>query len=110
MSVELDNLDPRELQLLVEKANKLIEVKKKSQAEDVRKKLLAMARDAGYDLHELFNLPGKSAVDGKVRRPARPKYLSPTGDGKTWTGRGLKPKWVVAHLEGGGTLESLLIK
>jgi DNA-binding protein H-NS len=36
-----------------------------------------------------------------------PKYRGP--DGETWTGRGLKPKWLQAALEEGKKLEDFLI-
>ena len=43
-----------------------------------------------------------------ARRPVAPKYRNPeTGD--TWTGRGLKPKWVEAALAAGKSLDDLLI-
>ena len=43
-----------------------------------------------------------------ARRPVAPKYRNPeTGD--TWTGRGLKPKWVEASLAAGKSLGELLI-
>lgn len=36
------------------------------------------------------------------------KFVNPaTGD--TWTGRGIKPKWLVAALEAGHTLESFAV-
>jgi DNA-binding protein H-NS len=38
-----------------------------------------------------------------------PKYRDPAS-GKTWTGRGLKPKWVTEALESGKTLDDLAIK
>ncbi|MFM2054871.1 MAG: hypothetical protein RL456_2908 [Pseudomonadota bacterium] len=37
------------------------------------------------------------------------KYRDPDS-GSTWTGRGLKPRWLVAALEGGRTLEEFLVE
>jgi len=42
----------------------------------------------------------------KVKKPVAIKYRS--GE-NTWTGRGMKPKWIVKHVEGGGKLEDLLV-
>lgn len=50
---------------------------------------------------------GKSAAKGKL--PA--KYVNPADPSQTWAGgKGPKPKWVVKHLDGGGSLDDLLIK
>lgn len=55
-----------------------------------------------------------SAPDGAVAPPdAGPsgqlvKYRCPQTL-QTWSGRGLKPKWVQAHINNGGTLEDLLV-
>ena len=38
-----------------------------------------------------------------------PKYRDPES-GSTWSGRGLKPKWVTAALESGKSLDDLAIK
>jgi DNA-binding protein H-NS len=46
----------------------------------------------------------KHALAGKK---IAPKYRGP--DGQTWTGRGLKPRWLVEALKGGKKIESFLI-
>lgn len=57
--------------------------------------------------------PGVAASEPKEsseppRRPVAPKYRRPeTGD--TWTGRGIRPKWVEAALVAGKSLDDLLI-
>lgn len=49
--------------------------------------------------------PGDHPMKGKS---VAPKYRGPGGE--TWTGRGLKPKWLVAALETGSKMEDFLIK
>lgn len=39
----------------------------------------------------------------------KPKYRNPRNKGETWAGRGLKPKWIVAALQGGRKLEDFAI-
>jgi len=58
------------------------------------------------------NMPPE--VKGKVARASgvkgvaiAPKYRSPAGE--TWTGRGLQPRWLVAAMAAGATLESFRI-
>ena len=46
----------------------------------------------------------KSALAGKK---VAPKYRGP--DGETWTGRGLKPRWLMEALKGGKKIEQFLI-
>tara|TARA_R110000868_G_scaffold587_3_gene4235 strand:+ start:1043 stop:1360 length:318 start_codon:yes stop_codon:yes gene_type:complete len=41
------------------------------------------------------------------RGPVAPKYRSDTGD--TWSGRGLKPRWLTAAMAGGARLEQFAI-
>ena len=47
---------------------------------------------------------GKSALAGKK---VAPKYRGPSGE--TWSGRGLKPRWLAAALKDGKKLEDFLI-
>lgn len=46
----------------------------------------------------------KHALAGKK---VAPKYRGP--DGQTWTGRGLKPRWLVEALKGGKKIDAFLI-
>ena len=50
----------------------------------------------------------KSRQPSQERRKVAPKYRDPV-TGSTWTGRGLKPRWVTAALEAGKSLSDLAI-
>ncbi|WP_287961779.1 H-NS histone family protein [Alcanivorax sp.] len=56
---------------------------------------------------ERYPLKGKG---GKPRGTVPPKYRNPDNPSETWTGRGRKPRWVVAALERGLTLDDLRIR
>jgi DNA-binding protein H-NS len=46
------------------------------------------------------------------RRPypkVAPKYRNPAKPSETWSGRGKKPKWVIAQLQAGKTLDDLAV-
>jgi DNA-binding protein H-NS len=63
-------------------------------------------------LAKLEGLGGKKGRSGRggsvlAGKKIAPKYRGP--DGETWTGRGLKPKWLQAALEDGKTTEDFLI-
>ena len=63
-------------------------------------------------LQKLSGFGGKGARTGRRGHPlagkkVAPKYRGPGGE--TWTGRGLKPKWLAAALKDGKKLEDFLI-
>ena len=52
--------------------------------------------------------PAKSKQGVKAGSKVAAKYLDPA-TGSKWTGRGLKPKWLSAALEGGKSLQDFAI-
>ena len=50
--------------------------------------------------------PRSSSLRGNV---VAPKYRNPENPSETWAGRGLKPKWLTAALQGGRKLEHFAI-
>jgi DNA-binding protein H-NS len=71
--------------------------------------VLSTMNEAGLTIQDVEGAlrQSKYGRDG-VRRPVAPKYLD-AETGATWTGRGLKPKWLVAALATGRSLESFAI-
>lgn len=55
--------------------------------------------------------PQRQARAATARRNGRPpvRFRHPT-TGETWTGRGLRPRWVMEALEGGMTMDQLEIE
>jgi len=84
---ELMNLEGEILRLKTEKQS--------SERAALKEKLTAIAKDAGFDIQELF---GK-AKKGKGSVP--PKYRDPKNPENTWTGRGRPPRWLAAAMKGG---------
>ncbi|PXW98167.1 DNA-binding protein H-NS [Sphaerotilus hippei] len=66
--------------------------------------------DHGVTLADLGAKAGKpvKAPAGDVTRKVAPKYRDPN-TGETWSGRGLKPKWLSAALETGRTLDEFAV-
>jgi DNA-binding protein H-NS len=61
-------------------------------------------------LKELSGFSGgqkATAASGLKGRKVAAKYRGPSGE--TWSGRGLKPRWVVASIKGGKKLDDFLI-
>jgi len=72
-----------------------------SRAEDLQRELnrLNGAHSAGSN--------GADNSPKAQRRKIAPKYRGPDGD--TWTGRGIKPRWLTSALNDGKKLEDFLI-
>lgn len=49
------------------------------------------------------------AAGSEVRKPVAAKFRN-NATGETWSGRGLKPKWLSAAIEGGAKVEDFLIE
>lgn len=68
----------------------------------------SLMSEHGITVEELSRGGRKSGGEGKAGSTVAPKYRDPA-TGKTWTGRGLKPKWVKEALDSGKSLEDLTI-
>jgi len=77
--------------------------KKQEVADKVRK----LALDNGLNISDLVAAEKTKAK--KPRGKVAPKYKNPENGSETWTGRGRQPRWVASALEGGKTLDELLI-
>lgn len=96
---DMDYITLRKHQLLIEG----LIVTKRSEAAAKFKQALD---EAGFTAEDLNAVP---APAGKVRKPAKPKYQNPANPDEVWSGRGKPPKWMQAHLEGGGEKDAYLI-
>ena len=86
----------------------------------LREQVDAVLRDRRAELHEklaLLNGDQNGRLRGRSHgaegsslkgRKIPPKYRSRSGE--TWTGRGTKPRWLVAALKRGKKLDSFLIR
>ena len=60
------------------------------------------------DLSAKVGRPAMAAPSGEPVRKVAAKYRN-TATGETWSGRGLKPKWLTAAIEGGRKLEDFAV-
>jgi DNA-binding protein H-NS len=99
MAIDLNTLSSQELDELISAA---AEQKRRVQRErigEVRRKLMALAKEEGYSIEELFG-DGRRASAAKGR-PVPAKYRNPDDPSQTWSGRGKRPRWFVDALEAG---------
>jgi len=84
---ELAQMEARIARLKVEKAN--------DERDALRQRIVAMVKEAGFQMSDLFGKgrKGNGAVAVKFRDPQNPE--------NTWTGRGRMPRWMVAATKGG---------
>ncbi len=126
MSIDLDNYSAKELAALIAQASqRQKKLKKRKPAAGVRKRITAIAREAGYTVAELFGgaVVAKAPAAAKPGRPAKktrksskagtkvaPKYRNPDNHDQTWAARGKQPLWLAAEIAKGRKLEEFAIK
>lgn len=116
MKAELKNMTRKQLEKLrgdVDAAIKALDAKDKKAA---LKAARAAAKKHGFELDELTGAPAEKAPrkprakkGGDGRAKVEPKFRNPNNADETWSGRGRSPKWMVAHLEAGGSKEDCAI-
>ena len=107
MKVDLQKLSYRELVELKGKIGQAIEAKKSAEKTNIKKKVKELIEGAGFDVGDIVG--GTSSKSLKGRKVAA-KFRNPKNPEETWTGRGRQPKWLVAELARGRSLNSFRIK
>lgn len=107
---QLSALSYAELTQLRAELAKLIEERAEQERQDLLTQMNELARERGFTGLDAV-MTAKSDNSGKQRKrgTVAPKYRNPQNEAEIWTGRGRKPKWVIAALEAGGSLEDMLI-
>ena len=98
---KIDRLSYAELNELRARIEDKIAEKRAEEQEKLRAKVAELAAEAGLSLEEVVTKKGRDRRRGKVAA----KYRNPKNPSQTWTGRGRKPKWLVAELDKGKKLE-----
>lgn len=104
MTIELHNLNLKELKDLQSQVAKAIMTFEERKRQEAISFLEEKARAFGFNLNELV-----ASAPVKKRKPAKAKYANPQNSAETWTGRGRKPRWVEAALKSGKSLDDLMI-
>ncbi len=95
-SKNIENMSFAELAAMQARIERAKIEKQGAERAAVKQKLMDIAKEAGFDLRDLFNGSGKGKR-GKVAV----KYRDPKDPSNTWTGRGRMPLWMVAATKGG---------
>ena len=101
-----DDLESMPLKDLIElevRVKKAIAIAKERERVEIKQQIETLAQEAGFAVNELFAGRGNK---GKI---VAPKYMNPDNKSETWTGRGRKPRWLVAKIDQGASLEDFAI-
>lgn len=102
---DYQNLSENELRAMIERA----EVALKNKQANKRKETIAKIKElaASINVHVEIYEEGKKATRNTAKVPV--KYRHPKDSGKTWTGRGMTPKWLRELLDNGHHLEEFKV-
>ncbi|QOZ13337.1 H-NS histone family protein [Bradyrhizobium sp. CCBAU 51765] len=109
---DLEAMDFEELWLLHEELTKILAEKITAEKRELEKRLAQLNQPEQFAESE----SGGAAATGPGQPPRRkypkvvPKYFNPLKPTETWSGRGKQPRWLVAALQSGHTLEEFRIR
>ncbi|MCK1604582.1 H-NS histone family protein [Bradyrhizobium sp. 166] len=108
---DLEAMDFEELWLLHEELTKILAEKITVEKRELEKRL------AQLNQPDQFGEAERRAASAGTSEPPRrkypkvvPKYFNPLQPTETWSGRGKQPRWLVAALQSGHTLEEFRIR
>jgi DNA-binding protein H-NS len=93
---ELQGMPVKELIELRSEVDDLIREKRVSERQELRHKIEAMAREAGLSVSDILGGRGRRGGGARKGSKIAPKYRNPKNPSETWTGRGRRPRWMVA--------------
>jgi len=105
MKIDLDKMNLKELQDLKNKVEIAIASFESKKIEEAQHKVKQVLDEMGLTLDDL-----KETKVKRTKKASPPKYAHSENPELTWSGRGRKPNWVIAHLDQGLPLDDLLIK
>jgi DNA-binding protein H-NS len=107
---DLEAMDFEELWLLHEELTKILAEKITAEKQELEKRLAQLNRPEPVGDTEA------SSTEASIGQPPRrkypkvvPKYYNPLQPTETWSGRGKQPRWLVAALQSGHTLDEFRI-
>ena len=105
--IDLDRMDFDELWLMHEELTVVLAQKITAEKLELEKRL-ARLNHANLN-SEVESSSAESRTDRRKYPKVLPKYCNPSAPNETWSGRGKQPRWLVAAIRSGHTLEDFLI-
>jgi DNA-binding protein H-NS len=104
-TINVDKMSLKDLLELEAKVQKAVSNARERERAEIKQKVEAIVQTAGFSVSELFGSRG-----GARGKSVAAKYVNPDDRTQTWTGRGRKPKWLVAKIEKGAKLEDFAVR
>ncbi len=111
-NLDLEAMDFDELWLMHERLTKILSEKITAEKLELEKRLAHLRRAEPTDDRHQSQVRGQRPSDAPRRKYPKvlPKYYNPAVPAQTWSGRGKMPRWLVAALNAGRTLEDFKIE
>jgi DNA-binding protein H-NS len=105
-SVDLESMSLEELWSLHEKASAILSARIKAEKEQLEKRLAVLNR--GMDAGRPAEIQPHGSKPRRAYPRVLPKYRNPQ-TAETWSGRGKRPRWLVAAMKSGRKIEEFKI-
>jgi len=103
--INIDKMSLKDLIDLELKVKKAIGAAKERERSQLKQKIEQLVQSSGFSIDELF-ARGRASMKGRI---VAPKFANPENKSETWSGRGRKPKWLVAKLGKGAKMQDFAI-
>ncbi len=106
MNTDLERLSEAELANVIANAQRALKEKQHSK----RREVIAQIRDLAASIGVTVEITdGEKPVSSRRGSKVAPKYRNPDNSNQTWTGRGMKPRWLQALINQGRDANEFLI-
>ena len=103
-----DALSVGELWQLHEQLSQILSIRLTSEKRELEKRLAQLRREK--EIRQPYSADVRSAPRERRKYPrVFPKYQNPNEPSETWSGRGKQPRWLVAALKTGHTIDEFVI-
>ena len=108
--LDLDAMSVDEMWQLHEEISRVLSVRLTSEKHELEKRLAQLRREKELPQLVPADKSPKDAPRERRKYPrVFPKYRNPSEPSETWSGRGKQPRWLVAALKTGHTIEEFVI-
>jgi len=108
MLTDLAQLTLDELKKVVGDAQKALDARQNAERKEVIAKIHELAASIGVTV-TVEGEKGPVKTSSRKGQKVAPKYKNPQNPTETWTGRGVKPRWLKAFVDAGKKIEEFLI-
>lgn len=105
--IDLEDCSESELAELIAQASKALDQKRAHHKRNVLGEMRKLAASIGVELTIHEASAGPQPPDRRAKVAV--KYRDPANPDNAWSGRGVKPRWLVAYLDQGRSIEEFAV-